>query len=257
MIHGPSPRRIVLLAAAAFGLVAIGAGGCFRSNSALLLQPDGSGTLRLTYAMPEAALNRMEKARAITRRLQLAGSDTTDAIAPPPAPLPVSFREEEVRALLAPYTNSGIALRNLNVASQQDWRTVQMELAFKRLEDLARLPLFSSMAMSLRKNQAGNYIFTLEPLPSHRYGAIPNSSAEDTRENLTALLAGLSVILQVTTPGTILDANAADRMSRTARWAFLFDQDPHALSKLGRRPLTVLFQGAGLSLPEFDKPAQP
>lgn len=256
MKHRLSPWRITRLAAA-FILVMIGNSGCFRTDSVLTLRSDGSGTLRLTYAMTESAYHQLAQGRTIALRLQQAGHAATNVMATtPPAPDPMSFCSEEIHALLAPCTNSGLVLRKLNVLTQRDWRTVQMEIAFRRLEDLARLPIFSSIAMSLRRNRAGNYLFTLEPLQLRRHGALPDVN-DATREDLTLLLAGLSIIFEVTTPGAILDATTEDRRSHTARWAFLFDQDPQVLAKIDHKPLTILFQGSGLNLPEFNKPAAP
>ncbi|MCX7007420.1 MAG: hypothetical protein NTY53_09270, partial [Kiritimatiellaeota bacterium] len=76
-------------------------------------------------------------------------------------------------------------------------------------------------------------------------------AADDSNPLVAELFKGFRTTLRVTTPGRVIDGNAAQSEGTTAAWRFDFDQDAQAVAKLLQRPIRVTFEGRGLNLTPF------
>jgi hypothetical protein len=229
-----------ILALAAVGLAA----GCVQIEQDLTLKADGSGVVRVDYAVPEAEQTLLQQAAREMLRQTLAVSGG-------PARLPQDMTDAEIRQQFAGYAKLGVKLDQLTT-ERKAGRTVRHGvISFKTLSGLARA-LLPERTLSLTRDARGNYLLAQQAgggqTLASRLAAI---AADDSNPLVAELFKGFRATLRVTAPGRILDGNAGQAEGATAVWRFDFDRDAQAVAKLLQRPMRLNFAGQGLSLPPF------
>ncbi len=205
--------------------------GCVQLEQTLVIQPDGSGTFTMEYAVPET---------------MLAEADPTGAF---------RFDEQAIREDLASYRSQGVQLESARTTIKDGWQEVRLVLTFDSLEGLTRTAFFERSSVSLRRNDQGNVVFRQTTRPSAEFGTMPfDLSDPDADRILKDRMKGFRAVLRVGVPGKILETNADQHRDRAAAWVYDFASDPLAPQRLQQAYLRVVFDGTQLSeLPEFGR----
>ena len=237
-------------------LVTLGA-GCLRLEPTLTLTPDGTGTLRLLYSMKEPMLGQVQSFHRLAEQLQQAEPGGGSNAPVRELQIPCVYDETVIRQQLKPYEARGIKIKALRCDTRQGWRHVDLVLQFDTLEHVMALPCFADCAVSLKRVNGDDYRLTIQAPDLSGEQALPDLANPATAKTLGTLLGGFSLALRIRTPQDIVTTNANRNDGREASWVFDFDKDPKALAGLNKAVLQVVFQGAGLYLKEFDRPAAP
>lgn len=222
--------------------------GCIKLTQTLTLEADGSGMIEIDYSIPEETVTQVSGMIKLATELAKASGE--------PAPhdehsylgLLLNPSENRIRQKVTSYKIDGLALKEVKVKSRDGSREVTMVLTFKRITDLAQADFFAEQGFALTRLPTGNYRLT------RKGTGVPAQSPVDLNDPqvvrmLTPVLGGFEATVGVKTPGRILKANTTRRSRQQAVWTFDFDRDPTAFRDFYSKPLILIFEGAGLSLP--------
>lgn len=223
-------------------LVGLGSTGCLRVEQTLALKADGSGTLAMRYGMSLADLAEMEA----MERSQLAESGETNA----PAASPFSFDEALVRQDFESYRALGVTLDDLRTEVVEGWKYLRIKVSFASLAALGQTELIADRRLALHRLPDGRYEFSQSFAEGLEAGP-----TEGLQELMADMLKGFRAVLRVEVPGSVVSANADQREAQAAVWTFDVDQDAQALERMRKAALSVVFEGAGLNLPDYASPA--
>lgn len=242
-VERPISRTPCLLAIAAVCFVFC---GCVKVDQTLTLNPDGSGTIHLSYARSEESSSTMQDvARAM---MEEAG---------PEMETPLDFTDEELRQDFKEYEPYGVFLDSLKSEQRDGWKYRHMVIRFRDLKGLSQTGFLSDRNISLVRNAQGNYVFTQT---ANANGGIPEefSGGDPQSEYMLAeLMQGFRAVIRVRTPGRILETNAPEKTDNSATWTFDLEKDPQALQKVQKTAPRIVFEGKGLKIPDFRTMAVP
>lgn len=166
---------------------------CVSVESRLSIRNDGSGTLTLDYRIPRSAADL---------------GRTPDKNAP--VPLPVE--KADFRRAIAGV--SGVRLARYSRRADDENVTIHAVLAFKRIEDLAKVPSLRDAGLSLTE---GGGVRTLTQVVAGAPGPLPEA---ESLAMVDSLLGGGSVTVVLQTPAPMtpgpIGTLSADR--RTLSW---------------------------------------
>lgn len=245
--------RLIILAAATVCVA-----GCLQVDVSLNVEPDGSGRVRLMYAMKRQALAQVQTMQALAAELERAGTPGTRPQTEE-VEIPLIFDEAKIRQRFRDYERAGVKLQSVTVRTRQEWQAVDVRASFDKLEELVRLPFLRDCAFALKKRSDGHYHLSIQGPPLGIGGGDVNLADSASLGELAPLLAGLAVRVRVDVPGDILRTDASFSDARGATWEFDFDKEPRSFERFAAgapQPLQVVFSGTGLFLKEFEKPAQ-
>jgi hypothetical protein len=227
------------------------ASGCLKLEQTLSLQADGSATLRVEYEIPEqtcvqvAALLKLadELAEAQGRPPAAAGADYL--------PLVLGPVQEQLREYLRKTLPDDARVETCLVESGEGLRRVTVVVNAADLAALDRVPAFRDYGFKLSRLNSGNYRLARGPVtdPNAPAPAADDLSDPETVRLLTPVLGGFKATLSVETPSPILEANSNRRSLRRVDWEFDFNRNPADFRAFHTERLSVVFDGAGLSLP--------
>ena len=220
------------------------AAGCVQIEQDLTLKADGSGQVSVAYAAPEAEQTMMQQAAREMLRQTLAVSGGKSR-------LPQDMTDAEIKKQFEGFARLGVKLEQLTT-ERKAGRVVRRGLiSFKTLDGLARA-LLPERTLALTRDARGDYLLAEQAgggqTLSSRLAAV---AADDSNPLVAELFKGFRATLRVTTPGRVLDGNAAQAEVATAVWRFDFDRDAQAVAKLLQRPMRLTFLGRVLSLTPF------
>ncbi len=236
-------------------LIILAAAGCVQIDQKLAINPDGSGTLRIQYQVPDETTQRLRAMLKLAEELAQAGGE---ALLPAPSDdflqLLMDPRESDIRKKMAAYEPLGIRIDELTVNARSGRKEVDLRVSFRDLEDLARADFFAEYGFNLVRTSPDAY--TWQTRPATREPFNPEWSAEDqeTYKLVAPLLGGFRYVLEVQTPGTILRTNADRHSAYLATWTFDFNADRDAVAKLQRRMMSIVWNAEGLTLPDIRQP---
>ena len=237
----PISRIPCLLAlAAVFAL-----SGCVKVDQTLTLNPDGSGTIHLSYARSEEGDDTVQG--MMRSMMEQAG---------PEMETPLDFTDEELRRDFKEYEPYGVTLESLKSEERDGWQYRHMVIRFRDLKGLSQTGFLSDRNITLARNPQGNYIFT----QTAAHGNLPEELASDdpqTEYMMAQLMEGFRAVIRVRTPGRILETNAPEKTDNSATWTFDLEKDPQALQKIQRLAPRIVFEGKGLKIPDFRSVAAP
>lgn len=222
-------------------LAVLAGAGCVRVEQTLTLKADGSGTLALRYGMSAADLAKMEA----MERSHLAEEGVTNA-----APTnPFEFDEAVVRKDFENYRDLGVTLDDIRTETVEGWTYLQLKVSFASLEGLGRTELIADRKVALHRLSDGRYEFSQSFVDG-----LEGESEVELQALMADLMKGFRAVLRVEVPGTVVSANADQREAQAVAWTFDVDQDPQALARVRKAALSVVFEGAGLNLPDYTSP---
>jgi len=237
----PISRIPCLLALAAV----IALSGCVKVDQTLTLNPDGSGTIHLSYARSEEGDDTVQG--MMRSMMEQAG---------PEMETPLDFTDEELRRDFKEYEPYGVTLESLKSEERDGWKYRHMVIRFRDLKGLSQTGFLSDRNLSLARNAQGNYVFT----QTAAQGNLPEELASDdpqTEYMMAQLMEGFRAVIRVRTPGRILETNAPEKTDNSATWTFDLEKDPQALQKIQRLAPRIVFEGKGLKIPDFRSAAAP
>jgi len=235
-------------AVAALGLLLTG--GCLRIEQHLVLQPDSTGTISLTYGMTEKNLMELEILRTL-------GSNETEMGRPTrqrdPFRTTFPFSEAALRDRLADCAEHGVTIEKIQTETHGIWRYMLLNLRFENLADLRKTQFFQPYTFALGRDDDDTWRLTFNAV------AGPVELPADTEElsavaAARALTSGFRVDLRTTVPGKILSANATQIKERTAIWHFDSDEDPNAIQQASRFVFGLTFDGTDARLVPCGEP---
>lgn len=225
--------------------------GCIKVDQTLTIEPDGSGTLDMTYGLSEQTLGQLEAMEQMAADMKQQGADVESGS-------PLDFDEAKIRKEFAEKGVEGVELLDVSSETRDGWKYMRVKMAFDDLDSLNETELFEDSGFALAKNAQGNYVLTQKlgsgdtGMPGAQGQGEPGQSpAEDEKmmQAMTAMMAGLRIALTVNAPGEIIESNAMQVEGKRASWVFDIDEDPQVLSKLqGQEEMRVVFAGKGLDL---------
>jgi hypothetical protein len=223
--------------------------GCVRMEQILTLNPDGTGTLALTYSMAAAQVAQMEA---------MLQSTAEPGEAPRPGGGSVfSFNERDLRNDFKAYESAGVFLESAQVVESNGWKQVNLKARFQSLAGLARTDLVQADGLSLVRNSSGQYVLRQKAPPAGPAAGGEGAGIDPAAAAgmLAAAMKGFRAVVRIRVPGEIADTTADARVGREAAWTFDLEREPGALKRMQTADMRVSFSGAGLSLEEF--PARP
>lgn len=227
------------------------AAGCLRMETSLTLRPDGSGTIEVVATIPEATLTQLRAVARVEDELRKASGE-------PPPPISASRRlvdlflfgrDDALHRELKAWADHGITVTQLKLEHREGRRNIHCALSFASVERLAALELFQEEGFSLTRNSTGDCVLYRPPSVVDR-SRVEELMQADVLKQVAPLLSGFLVQIRVTTPSRVVRTNAPRRGSRSVEWTFNFDDHPESFVALHTEPLAVVFEGAGLTLPE-------
>jgi hypothetical protein len=208
--------------------------GCVQVEQTLTLEPEGSGTMQITFGVSEATAARMsEMARESGLQTEAEG-------------FPSTFSEKDIRQDFKDYEKYGVILQSVKIESKNGWKYQHLEVHFESLDGLAQTPLMSDHEISLRRTAEGHYEFLQTATEM-----MPPDATQSVQ--MQEMMKGFKAALRIRTPGAILESNAPEHSEREAAWVFDLDKDPEAIKKAENVTIRIVFDGKGLNIPEFQK----
>lgn len=238
MIRWLQRARSVLAVGASLALALT---GCIKVEQTLSLDANGSGTIEFTYGMAEASLAQM---KAMTESMMAEGEEG-DADT-----MPFAFDEEDVREQFKEYEPDGVTLLSVKQETRDGWKYTRMKVRFETLAGLGQTGFLADRGFSLLKNAEGNYVFTQAASGNGNEG-MPDTDDPTVNAAMAEMMKGFRVVVRVQTPSRILETNAPDKTDRSAAWVFDLEEDAQTLKKMQNARLRIVFEGKGLTIPEF------
>jgi len=118
-------QRVALIALLA---VLVVLGGCIDYQETISFNPDGSGTLKIRYALDKQYMDQMEQMSA-----SMSTGDEEEGEEPESADDEMWTREQIEEALAG--NDAGVELIDYSVGEEDGWKVWQMEFSFKNLAD--------------------------------------------------------------------------------------------------------------------------
>ena len=221
--------------------------GCVKVDQTLTIQPDGSGTLDLVYGMSEQTIAQM---KAMTQSMMAEPATNGVSVA-----MNFDYTESEVRKDFEAYAPYGVTLDSMSTEIRDGWNYRTLKIQFKTLDGLSKTPWFSDRLFSLSKNEAGNYVLVRAAGDGPMGMAPPPESDPNVEEMMAGMMKGFRAVIRVKTPGPIIESNAENVSENTAEWIFDLENDAQALEKAQSLTMNMVFNGQGLSIPEFKRVA--
>ena len=241
-----SSLRVALLAA----LVAV-ASGCLKIDDTLTINKDGSGSLHMVYAMPQSSIAQLESMKTLMGQMQMASGQAASSNE---VRSMFVFDEAGIRKQLAPFAARGVAIERLQIQDRQDWQYVDLQLQFKSLDALFDTVYFQDFDVSLSKNKDGNYVLLVRT-PEDKSTPKVKVGDPETQKALSPVLTGLRMVARVVPPARIVETNAARKTDLSATWEIDYDREPRSVEQLQDLRIYLMFDGQGLTLPDFKRAA--
>jgi len=239
---------------AVFGVAAL-MSGCVKMEEEFTIKPDGSGTVSLKYSIAEQSISQIHAMRVLTVELAAAQAPSTNK----PEVVPDGFDrylfdpvDNDLRALLRSYASYGVTAEKVEVRTHDARREVEIKADFKDLAQLSKTGLFKQYGFKLSRLQNGQYQLFRAAVTNDPEALAVFSDPESLRQ-VTPLLSGFNVSLNVRVPGKIIKSSAPERgvTPYSATWVFDFDREPKAFVDLQRQEFNVIFEAGNVRLPEI------
>ena len=220
-------------------IVLFSASGCLVEQHDLQILSDGSAKLKIHYGMPDRTVEILDSAKHTITNLPSGSAPDTS----PPFVNSYTFDEENIKALFSPKATPGVTLEKVRIDHRNGWTFTTLDLKFKDLkafEGLSGHPTLLNHQYSLKKEEEERFHLV------HRTGHHQNKASVDmsdphTKRNLTPMLAGLNVSLNLKFPGIVAAHNAHSPSPGGVSWTYSFDKHPKTIEKLQTDTRTVVF----------------
>lgn len=229
--------------------------GCVKIDSTLDISPDGGGVWRVVYAMPSHIIRQIETTRGMVSELDRAGKGVKSGVASRLAELPYLFDESAIRNRCKLLESQGIILSKLQTRSHGGWSYVDLSVKFTRLENLLNQPFFGECGVALSGSGSGTYRLVVSLPDMGPASDLPSFEDPAVSERVTPFMNGMRVVARIGVPGEIRNSNSAISDARRGTWEWDFDKDSRALAGLSQAKMILVFDGAGVRLRDFSRPA--
>jgi hypothetical protein len=235
--------------------LAVLSSGCVKMEQNLILRENGSGSLELNYSIAEQTVGQIDSILKLSRDLEsVQGTNAAANVSADLSRLLFSPQKAEILAKLKEYEQFGIVTDKAEIKTRDIRRTVSIKVRFNSLSDLAKTDVFQAYGFSVQKDRNGSYVLSRDPAvqnPAIR----PDYSDAETARMVTPLLNGFHVSFSISTPGRIIESTGVSAGPYTTTWLYDFDRNPNAVTALQSQQFRVVFDGAGLKLPELQVPS--
>ena len=229
--------------------------GCIELTQQITIRKDGSGTMTLSYNLPDNTSIQMKAMRELNKEMMRAAGETYQ-----PRPVDNHFDllmdpvDKNIRDLIKKYEPQGLSLDDLRIEVLEGRKRVRIQLRFEDLAKAAQSDLFRAH-WPLALTKMADSVYLLNMTNGHP-GKEPELDFTDsaTLKAITPILKGFKVIIRIVPPGEITSTSAAQSSKRSAVWTFDFDRNPSAFSSFQTANMNVRFRAAGLKLSETPAP---
>lgn len=223
-----------------FGLAAVLAlSGCIKMDQDITLNKDGSGNVKFMYGMSEQTINQM-KAMA-----QMGGEEGVEV----DSDSPFEFDEQKVKKEFEDLKDRGITLKSVKTETKDGWQYMHIDFDFQDVSKLGESEVMGDSPVTIAKNADGNYVITSK-MGGDEMGM--GEGNEEQMKQMLPMLAGMRMALKVTTPTKIISTTAPIKTDNSAQWVFDADADPNSILKMGQTKMEIVFEGAGVTIPEIN-----
>lgn len=227
----------------------LGLAGCMQVKMETAIDKEGGGTYGLTYSVSKDVEQTLEELRGL-------GGQTAEQMKD--APDFADFDKKEFEAKIGEH---GMKLLSFDNKIEGDRRVVTMKLGFESISALSRGlgKSFGGAGMALTKNEDGNYVLAgAEAEPEKEAGEAEEAGAEPDPQaamqnaaksmeimgRLMAHMSELSMQMEITVPGEVLEHNAHRVEGKTCYWSI---DGNNMMEAQGLDP-RIVFSGKGLDL---------
>ncbi len=240
-----------ILRSAVLGALMVFASGCVDVEQRLILDPDGSGTLRIKHEVSEPTVKRIKSMLSLSDELaSVSGTELPPLPADDFTYIVFDPTRESVLRKINSYKHLGVELIDYKFFARGGKRTVEFVAKFNDLEKLAQADFFASYGFSLVKSKNGNYVFYTRPAITDEFNSSWDFRDPNVVKMIAPFLQDFRFHFTLQLPGDVLKTNAHRQSYRTLEWRYEFGEDPYALTRLQRDQLTAVFRSNGLSIPE-------
>lgn len=216
--------------------------GCVRVKQDLLLSPDGSGSLSISYGVKEQDIKRMsEVARQMAAIDPSLAAEDVDWL--------VAFDEKKIRSEWAKMNPEGVRLLGVSTEDRDGWRYMLADIRFDSLQKLIDSGMLSECQISLTGGPDGQYGFVQGfNLEKATKSLPPGMDISSLRPMMAMMMQDFRGEFTIQTPGRIIRSNA-DRTENNnkAIWAMNGNQ-AGLMDKLENFDLRLMFDGKHTTL---------
>ncbi len=215
--------------------------GCVQVEQDLVLNPDGSGTLKVVYGVKEQDLQRMRQLAA-----QMAAIDPS--LAPKDVDWLTAFDEEVIRTEWAKVAQEGVALRSVATSQEGGWRFMTADISFVNLQRLFECGMIKDCHIALTRGPGGQYGYQQSVDVGRSLKSLPAGMDMATLQPMLGMmLKEFKAEFRISVPGDILRTNADRTEGRQAVWSMHGGQADLA-KRLQELDLRLMFDGKNLRI---------
>jgi hypothetical protein len=239
-------RALLFVLVAGLGLLA----GCVTFHSAIVIEPDGSGTCTLNYSVAESVKEALAEAGSM-------GGEGDDM----PSIDDFDRAEMETRA-----KDNGVAITSFEHKTVDGRETLAIAMTFKDVTGLSRVMRLGggdSGVLAILRNAEGNYVLTSipdpnppaetpeEPAKKEEKPATPEDPAKamELMGKLMQSISELDIRMEITVPGDVLSSSAPTVEGRTSVWAINAANMMEAQNMATEPEITFSKQGVNIDAP--------
>lgn len=227
--------------------------GCMKVKMDTAIDKDGSGTMSMSFAMSESVAEAMKELEELG---PMPGMDQE-------GPKLSDFEKDKMEKACKKH---GVTLKKFDKSTENGAEKIEMELAFKNLDDLAKVmdeeESGGGGAMVIYKNADGNYVLKSAPptddseeevaeeseaseeTPAEEFDPTKAAKAMEIMGKMMGAMSELDIVMRITVPGDIVSTTAPKQEGRTAIWEI---NGENMMSASMDNP-EVVFSGKGLSI---------
>jgi hypothetical protein len=240
-------RALLFVLVAGLGLLA----GCVTFHSAIVIEPDGSGTCTLNFSVSESVKAALAESGSM-------GGEGKDM----PSIDDFDRAEMEKRA-----KDNGVTITSFEHQTAEGRETVAIAMTFKDVTGLSRVMRMGGSSddgvLAILRNAEGNYVLTSIPDPNPPAETAEEAAKTDekpaTPEDpakamelmgiLMQSISELDIRMEVTVPGDVLSSSAPTVEGRTSVWAINAANMMEAQNMATEPEITFSKQGVNIDAP--------
>jgi len=226
-------------------LLGLAVTGCIEVDQTLTLEPDGSGSLAVSYAVSEQTMRRIEGIHAASERI---ASDRKLSLERNPWMMLV-FDPEALNQRLKQYANKGIYLDRFNASTANAQQNVSFKVSFDSIAEVASADFFASYGFSLIAGERNRMTLITGPWVSNRVTRITDLESPEALTLLRPLIGNFRFALTIRPPGRVLDTNAHRSTPVNAQWNYDASETPGAFFDFQETPIRLVFDGSRSKIP--------
>lgn len=217
--------------------------GCVQVEQDLVLEADGSGSLRIVYGVKDQDLQRM---REVAR--QMAALDPT--LVPESADWLTAFDEQVIRSEWEKAAEEGVQLHDVSTRLEGGWRFMTADIRFDSLQQLFNCGMIKDCHIALTRGPNGHYGYLQSISLQQAMKSLPKGMNMATLEPMLAMmLKDFKAEFRVRAPGDIVRTNADQTEGRQAVWRMNGTQ-ADLVSRMQNLNLRLQFDGKNLQIPD-------